>query len=136
MVTFNDKCPSCDGPVNITIFTVRCEAPIRETGWAVMATHRNTNGSEYFSCPKCEVTVPAMWVYKEMSQKEAQGLMKGWGANVYSIHNRKPLPKDEGRPKKDDREVVDSDDEGRSDQGVQLGGEVPDQARTESAKAG
>jgi hypothetical protein len=74
-------------------FTVReCEMPIRENGWSVMATHRNTGGSEHFTCPKCLVTVPAEWVYKNQSLKEALELMKGWGANVHSIHNRKPLP--------------------------------------------
>jgi hypothetical protein len=57
-----------------------------------MATQRNTGGSEHFSCVKCQVTVPAEWVYKNQSQKEASELMRGWGANVYSIHNRKPLP--------------------------------------------
>lgn len=92
-MTYNDKCPVCNGPVTIVGFTVReCSMPIRETGWSVMATQKNTGGSEHFTCSKCEVTVPAEWVYKNQSQKEATELMKSWGANVYSIHNRKPLP--------------------------------------------
>lgn len=93
MSEFNAKCPVCDGLVYITYLSVReCNIQIRETGWAVMATHRNTGGSESFDCPKCLVTVPPSWVYKEMSQKEAQGLMQKWSGNVFSIHNKMPLP--------------------------------------------
>lgn len=93
MTTFNAKCPVCDGPVHITGFSVRqCDIPIKESGWAVMATIRNTDGTEEFTCPKCLVSVPAMYVYKEMSSKEAVSFMEKWSGNVFSIHNRKPLP--------------------------------------------
>jgi len=95
MAAYNDKCPVCEGPISITGFTVKnCDIPIRPNGWAVMATHKNTDGSEWFTCHKCQVSVPAMFVYKEMSLKEAQGLMRRWSGNVLSIHNRMPLPKD------------------------------------------
>lgn len=96
MTTFNSKCPVCEGPVHITGFTVRsCDMPIKETGWAVMATIRNTDGTELFDCPKCLVSVPPMYVYKEMSLKEAVALMEKWSGNVFSIHNHKPLPSTE-----------------------------------------
>lgn len=109
-MTYNDKCPVCNSAVMLVGFTVReCEMPIRENGWAVMATQRNTNGSELFTCLKCQVTVPAEWVYKNQSQKDATELMKGWGANVYSIHNRMPLPEvppaDETEPEEAPEEI-------------------------------
>lgn len=98
-VTYNDKCPVCNGPVLLTGFTVRhCEMPIRDTGWALMATQRHTDGTEMFSCNTCQVTVPSEWVYQNQSQKEATTLMKSWGANVYSIHNNKPLPPEDELP--------------------------------------
>ena len=91
--SFNHLCPMCNEAIHLAGFTIKsCDIPIRPNGWAFMATQGNTNETELFVCTKCEVTVPSEWVYKEMSKKEASDHMIGWGANVYSIHNHKPLP--------------------------------------------
>lgn len=77
---FHDKCPLCGGPIHIVHASFLCDIPIKKTGWAVMATPRNTTGEGFF-CPKCGVdglTVPALWVFKEMKKEEAQRLMKSW----------------------------------------------------------
>lgn len=100
MSAFNNKCPVCGSKVHVINVTVRCDETFAESGWNVKATPENTHGSEMFSCPKCEVTVPADWVYKDMTEKEAQKIMAKWGANPLSIHNNKPLPKEEGAPSK------------------------------------
>lgn len=80
---FNEKCPLCDGPIHIVHGSFRnVDIPIRKNGWAVMVTHRHTNGSEGMMCPKCNVTVPAMWIYKQdpdsITKLQAQALMKSW----------------------------------------------------------
>lgn len=102
MSTFNNKCPVCGSKIHVINVTVRCDETFSESGWSIKATHENTNGSESFSCPKCEVTIPADWVYKDMTEKEAQKLMGKWGANVMLIHNLKPLPEEGGKPSKKD----------------------------------
>ncbi len=79
---FNHKCPVCDGPIHVVHGSFQCDIPIRESGWTIMVTPRNTNGTESFSCPKCKVTVPSMWVYKDdidsMTKKQAEAQMRGW----------------------------------------------------------
>ncbi len=102
MSTFNNKCPVCGSKIHVINVTVRCDETFAESGWSIKATPENTHGSESFSCPKCEVTIPADWVYKDMTEKEAQKLMGKWGANPLSIHNNKPLPKEGGKPSKKD----------------------------------
>jgi hypothetical protein len=105
MSTFNAACPICSGPVHITYFTVReCSVPIRESGWAVMATHKVTGGSESFECLKCQVSVPPLYVYKEMSLKEATEFMKKWGGNKFSIHNRMPITEEDKAKAEHDKE--------------------------------
>lgn len=98
---YNHLCPVCGGPVSLVGFTIRsCSIPIRPNGWALMATHKTTDGSELFSCATCMVTVPSEWVYRNQSQKEAASLMSGWGAQPFSIHNHKPLPAENARKEK------------------------------------
>lgn len=99
--SYNTACPLCAGPIHITCVTAReISLPVRATGWAVMVTPSQSKGSESFACPKCKVTVPSDWVYKESSQAHAERLMRSWGANPYSIHNQQPLPKQEEPRKK------------------------------------
>ena len=90
--------------------TVSCDMPIRPLGWAVMATHKNTGDSQDFSCPKCGVTVPAMWVYKgdrdTLTKKQAEQLMISW------------MPKEKkprGRNKKAEEEVPEAEAESSAD---------------------
>lgn len=91
--------------------TLTCDMPIRPLGWAVMATHKNTGDSQDFACPKCGVTVPAMWVYKSdrdsLTKKQAEQLMISW------------MPKEKkprGRNKKTKEEVPEeTEDESSAD---------------------
>lgn len=140
MTAFNAKCPVCNGPIHITYLSVReCSIPIKETGWAVMATHRNTGGSESFDCLKCQVTVPPAWVYMEMSQKEAQSLMSKWSGNVFSIHNRMPLPppeRMEDEAKKVEREADQEQAEHDREEAAQVPDENPGSVSRDAAPVG
>lgn len=109
-MSYNHLCPVCQGPIHISHISAHCEIPIRSNGWAVMVTQKNSGGSESFTCPKCQCTVPAGWVYKgdrdiAITEKEAVSLMKRWGAGKENSNGKE----------KDDR----------SDPGVPADGEVP-----------
>lgn len=74
---FNHKCPACDSTINVVNVRAFCEIPIRENGWAVMVTQRNSRDAG-FSCPKCGI-MPLDWVFKMMSKEKAIDMMEKWG---------------------------------------------------------
>lgn len=92
MGRFNSECPLCGANVHLGHVSVYCGTPIGQDGWTLKLTDRETAEKAAYFCPKCESTVPADWIFKEMSLKEAQHLMSRWTSEPLSIHNRKGEP--------------------------------------------
>jgi len=95
MSRYNHKCPVCGSVVVIGHVSVYCGTPIEKDGWTITLSDKDTAEKATYSCPKCKITVPATWVFKEMSETDAKRLMEKWGASPYSIHNQGPLPKED-----------------------------------------
>jgi len=125
---FNHLCPVCEGPIHIIRFGGTCNVPIKPSGWAIIVTHKISAGSEFFTCPKCQVTVPCLWVYKEMPLGEAKRLMNQWGADPNSIDNMAPVDPAKGGSRKKRKETA---VDGQGEKGQKAGAAEPERGEAD-----